>query len=662
MISYWDPAMMASQKHSKLNMGISTLPLKVTEYLQTVRPLKSESSLSRTKSMIEEFRSEFNTEHIPEEKVHEPGPMFKFQQTLPRLPVPSLHETMEKYLRTVEPLLKSSEFARTKAAVEEFMRPGGWGETLQNRLLSRANDPNIANWLEDWLNESMYFGFREPLPFYSNYYYVFRDDPKRASPAARAASIVTAALEFRRLVVTEKLEPEHIMREPLCMSTYKWLFNSCRVPDVPSDYERRYDPSIHNHIIVIRQNKFYAVDVMQNGKQLSAAELESQFQYIMEHAGKERDMAISVLTADDRDVWTENRRHLVGISQINESNLYMIESSIFTLCLDDTRPVTPCEISRALWYGDGGNRYHDKSFQLVVFENGKAGFIGEHSSMDGMITLRMCKFICQATMKHEMNWGTIRKNLRLPSLLQFELNEKFQDIIFEAQWRFDIHASKHDVKVLTYEKYGKERIKNFRVSPDAYAQMVMQLAYYRVHGEFPPTYESATHRKFQGGRTESCRTLSVDSVKFVKSMCDPKATDIMRAELCRRACKTHTKYMIDCFEGRSIDRHLLGLRKSLLPNEPLPSLFADPAYYSSSHYSLSTSQLSCEHFDGYGWGETVPDGYAVAYSLNNKFMHFNIACLKTMQAEKMHQAIKEAADDMLRIFERELKLKAKAKL
>ena len=35
------------------------------------------------------------------------------------------------------------------------------------------------------------------------------------------------------------------------------------------------------------------------------------------------------------------------------------------------------QTGRALWHGDGRNRYFDKSVQFVVFANGKAGMIGE---------------------------------------------------------------------------------------------------------------------------------------------------------------------------------------------------------------------------------------------------------------------------------------------
>lgn len=33
--------------------------------------------------------------------------------------------------------------------------------------------------------------------------------------------------------------------------------------------------------------------------------------------------------------------------------------------------------------GEGANRWWDKSLMWIVFKNGEAGFVGEHSCMDG---------------------------------------------------------------------------------------------------------------------------------------------------------------------------------------------------------------------------------------------------------------------------------------
>lgn len=67
---------------------------------------------------------------------------------------------------------------------------------------------------------------------------------------------------------------------------------------------------------------------------------------------------------------------------------------MFAVCLDDTAPLTRDEVGRALWHGDGKNRWYDKTMQFIVFENGKAGFLGEHAMMDATPLFRMSEFVC----------------------------------------------------------------------------------------------------------------------------------------------------------------------------------------------------------------------------------------------------------------------------
>jgi len=64
-------------------------------------------------------------------------------------------------------------------------------------------------------------------------------------------------------------------------------------------------------------------------------------------------------------------------------------------------------------------------------------------------------------------------------------------------------------------------IKKCNVSPDAYVQMALQLAYVRDAGEFALTYESSMTRLFLHGRTETVRPVTMASAAFVKAMLDP---------------------------------------------------------------------------------------------------------------------------------------------
>ena len=93
-------------------------------------------------------------------------------------------------------------------------------------------------------------------------------------------------------------------------------------------------------------------------------------------------------------------------------------------------------------------------------------------------------------------------------------------MISRAQEHFEALVKKHDVSVLVFDGYGKDLIKAMKLSPDAYVQMAMQLAYYKMHCVCRATYETTQTRKFAYGRTETTRTVSMDSVAFVKAMED----------------------------------------------------------------------------------------------------------------------------------------------
>ena len=229
--------------------------------------------------------------------------MLRFEDSLPRLPVPTLQETAKRYLKSVHPLLSKPEYEATTKAVEEFIAPGGPGEALQKRLAARREDPAIRNWLAEWWNEGAYMGYRDPIVPYVSYFYSHRDDRKRRNPAKRAAAMSTAVLEFKKQVDSCSLEPEYMKKLPMAMSSYEWMFNCCRVPKKPADTSVKYPYQENPHIVVIRKNQFWKVPHEIDGKQLNTSELEQQFKRIYEKA--ERSAPVGILTSQNRDVWTD---------------------------------------------------------------------------------------------------------------------------------------------------------------------------------------------------------------------------------------------------------------------------------------------------------------------------------------------------------------------
>ncbi|KAI1656703.1 acyltransferase ChoActase/COT/CPT [Daldinia decipiens] len=573
------------------------------------------------------------------------GAMLRFQESLPRLPVPTLEETAARYVKSLHPLLSPAEYAASKKAVDEFIKPGGVGQKLQEKLIARRENPNIKNWIYEWWNDVAYLSYRDPVVPYVSYFYSHRDDRRRRNPAKRAAALTTAALEFKKQVDSGSLEPEYMKKLPICMDSYKWMFNTSRVPARPADHPVKYDPKDHKHIIVIRKNQFFKVAHEVDGNQLNTSELESQFARIYDLA--KGAPAVGALTSENRDVWTDARKVLLDASPKNKEAIEAIESASFVVCLDDASPVTLEERAHQYWHGDGQNRWYDKPLQFIVNDNGTSGFLGEHSMMDGTPTHRLNDYVNDVIFGNKLDFSnpSVRSNLPEPTPVSFEVTKDVQAEIGRAIRDFNEVIGKHELAVQAYQAYGKGLIKKFKCSPDAYVQMVIQLAYHKMYGKNRPTYESAATRRFQQGRTETCRTVSDESVAFCNAMADPEVSEKDRADLFRKAVAAHIEYIGAASDGKGVDRHLFGLKRLLEPGEDLPAIYKDPAYGYSSSWFLSTSQLSSEFFNGYGWSQVIDAGFGIAYMINENSLNFNIVS-KGLGSDKMSYYINEAANDL----------------
>lgn len=121
--------------------------------------------------------------------------------------------------------------------------------------------------------------------------------------------------------------------------------------------------------------------------------------------------------------------------------------------------------------------------------------------------------------------GKLELQPPLPQRLSWDLNNddclsKINEAYVEAQ------KSINDLQLCVYvhDRYGKGFMKKCLVSPDAFVQMALQLAYYRDTGRLTLTYEASMTRLFLQGRTETVRSVSMESVAWVKAMDDNKFT------------------------------------------------------------------------------------------------------------------------------------------
>ncbi|KAH9002535.1 acyltransferase ChoActase/COT/CPT [Lactarius hatsudake] len=599
-------------------------------------------------------RSAFSSSGLPEGYKADPkqGPMLRYQASLPHLPVPPLSSTLAKYLETIRPHLTSAEYARSEAAVREFGASPRAAE-LQKRLEARAVEPGTANWIADWWNDAAYMAYRDPVVVFVSYFFVHMADPAIQDAPKRAATLIKAMLPFRTLVESAQLEPEKVRGAPLCMDSYKWLFHANRYPNIPSDIAHKFDPATHNHVVFVRNNRFFEVQLARaDGTELSAADLETAIADVIRQADAHNGVPFGALTSENRDNWTHARKRLIDASPANEAALERIESAMIVVALDGSSPTSRNDLSWGAWVGNGRNRWYDKH-QLVVWDNGRSAFLGEHACMDGTPTLRLNEFILGSLAANEIELGSPSPSSMLtpPAEIVLTANDAVLADVKEAEKNFDELVGSHDLQVLHYDAYGKSLIKQFKTSPDAWAQLVKQLAFHKLKGRPAVTYESAQTRKFQRGRTEVIRAASEQSKAWVDAMVDPNATDAQRAALFRNAVARHAQYSAWAADGQGVDRHLFGLKKVLKEGEALPEIYKDPGFSVSSHWDLSTSQLSSKYLDGWGYGEVVPDGYGLSYSIGDDYIRWTITSLK-LDTEKFKACLADAATETRQMMER----------
>jgi carnitine O-palmitoyltransferase 1, liver isoform len=116
-----------------------------------------------------------------------------------------------------------------------------------------------------------------------------------------------------------------------------------------------------------------------------------------------------------------------------------------------------------------------------------------------------------------------------------------------------------DHLILKHDAFGKGFIKTCRLSPDAFIQMALQLAYYRDFGKFSLTYEASMTRLFREGRTETVRSCTIESSAWVKAMEDKSSNNDERKRLLQVACNKHQQLYLEAMTGKGIDRHLFCL-------------------------------------------------------------------------------------------------------
>ncbi|XP_065917320.1 carnitine O-acetyltransferase-like isoform X2 [Dysidea avara] len=592
------------------------------------------------------------------------GDMLKSQSSLPRLPVPPLQQSLQKYLRAIKPIINEIEYQKTLKVVEKFGRKNGEGERLQKALEERAKTHD--SWLKEWWDREAYLGFRESVVITSNpsithpkYHAIDRDSFFR-----HATKMIVVVAKYLLLIRSAMLPPEMTKDGPVCMSQHR------RSP---------IDQSCH--IIVAHNGHLFSLDILcqlSDGSYglVPAQHIEEQLHSIVNSTPVRAQYPLGVLTSEHRDTWYQARERLLT-DPVNSNSLDVIERAQFIISLDSAHPgidphspTTVDEMSimsgRCL-HGNGSahdscNRWFDHALQLFVAPDGGNGSNIEHSAADGVASAQVNAFALDNMNSDDLLTYTSpvsNEQLTQARQLDWKISSESANDIETAKVNIDSAVSDCDHQNFVFEDFGKDYVKSQKLSPDCFMQVALQLTYYKMYGHFTATYESASTRKFLFGRTDTIRGTTAEALEFCKAMSNPTATDTERASKLVGSVQAHRKSTVEAMSGEAFDRHLLGLK--LLVKEELPSLYTDPVYSKAFHFCLSTSQIPSEHGIISGFGAVVPDGYGVCYNpMKSKYL-ISISsfwqCPQTNSA-KFGTALKESLKEMRNVLNSNV-LKAK---
>uniref|UniRef100_A0A8C2XPM9 carnitine O-palmitoyltransferase n=1 Tax=Cyclopterus lumpus TaxID=8103 RepID=A0A8C2XPM9_CYCLU len=560
--------------------------------------------------------------------------LYSYQTSLPHLPVPPIKDTVSRYLKSARPLLTDPEFKRMTELADRF--ESNLGNRLQRYLKLKALW--ATNYVSDWWEEYIYLRGRGPIMVNSNYYGMdFLYVTPTPIQAARAGNTITALLLYRRKVNREELKPVRLRTViPLCAAQCERMFNTTRTPGVETDVLQHWQDS--EFVAVYHKGRFFRLWVYTAGRLLSPREIEHQIQRILDdlsppQPGEEK---LGALTAGERVPWFHTREQHFS-SGINKRSLDSIERAAFFVTLDDEEQGMSGEdpagnldrYAKSLLHGKCYDRWFDKSFSIVIYKNGKSGLNAEHSWADAPTVAHLWEYTL-ATDAFQLGYtedghckGDVDRSLPSPQRLAWDIPSEVPEVIeTDSLAVAQALADDVDCHVFPFREFGKGRIKKLRVSPDAFIQIGLQLAYFRDRGGFCLTYEASMTRLFREGRTETVRSCSNESCAFVRALESGEAEDQCR-RLFKLASERHQNLYRLAMTGDGIDRHLFCLyvvSKYLGVESPfLKEVLSEP-------WRLSTSQTpvqQMELFDlknhpdfislGGGFGPVADDGYGVSY-------------------------------------------------
>lgn len=544
-------------------------------------------------------------------------------------------------------------------------------------------------------------------------------DPSRNDQITRAASLVRSSVAFSQAIREDRLPLDEFRGTPQCMNQYWWLFGVARVPT--DDGGRiRLDPDAR-HIVVLCRGQVYRLLVLEENTNRIVNEdnLRRSLSAIVDDAKSipiqdASQTAVGLLTTENQKVWARCRRTLVHEGLKNGQNFAIVDSSLFVLCLDDSSPSNMTDVSKNMICGtdvvENGvqvgtciNRWYDK-LSVIVCRNGAAGMNFEHTCTDGSVDIGMACQIYEGSIRssevatsHANGASLNSENDTLehgrssdvsaaaPSggwqKLNWDIPSTISEALHSAEQRLVDRIRQHQVETLDFRDYGKSTITSMSFSPDAFFEMVLQAAYYRLYGQIRSGFEPVQMRQYLHGRTDVVRTTTAEAAEFARLFSDRQASSAEKMEAMHRATDAHVAISKDCAQGRSHHRHLFVLQQlwkrrrafleaaGLLPlsssssdqthqqqqqkaqESPTPTtIFTDPGWSRLGTTTLMGSNVDNASIAYAGFGPPSDQGFTVCYFIRKDFLRASVCSRNGQAARFAKEGIEGTLREIWRVY------------
>ncbi|KAI6658437.1 Carnitine O-acetyltransferase-like [Oopsacas minuta] len=480
-------------------------------------------------------------------------------QKLPRIMVPKLDNTIERYLEVMKAQYKFTTYSEIVYYTRIFARMEGI--YFQNVLMEHSE--SNTNWAAKiWVNQS----------FLENRISLLYTNETRGSVnklnwsttdqmLTAISQYISTIINFWEDVRQERVPQDYVGDMPQCMEQYKRIMGVHRrsLPKIDNWHSTSYS----KYIIVMVEGRMFQMRVYDNkeGRPYPRNEIKELLKKIISHSKDEdaQPEPVGTLTAMDRDNWFCIREEM-SRSSINKQSLSIIEQSLFGLCIDETYP-KPNNVFTQTTLGDhrydfkNFNRWYDLGLQCVFRKDGYFTWITEQSIYDGAIIPQPKEVVIEDS-KEQSSQKCQNSDVKI---INWDLSNTTKMNIERGKNKLINWWPNLDNHVFEFTDFGLEYLQKYDLHANGLVQQAIVLAYYKLYNQLDSMCQPVSLRRYRSGRKEHPHIVTCENRKFVEAMENKNIIMEVKWERLEKAIQKHHSLIADASHLNHYFRGLMAL-------------------------------------------------------------------------------------------------------